>query len=319
MDRGKEAAVRTVLFYRDFRLFRGGHLKTWDYFNHVLASPDFAPRIAFSEKTRWNATNPWMNAREYVVDWHRFRHPDAFFIGGASWPMVDAHPDAGPDIPVLNIMQHVRHADAEIKRYAFLGRKAIRICVSAEVARAVTETGLVNGPVVVIPNGTDVEIVPAGAGPDRQVDLLIVAMKQPDLGRILAERLARDGRRIELLAERMQRTAFLARLRAARAALFLPNETEGFYLPALEAMAVGALVICPDVVGNRSFCLPGQNAFRPRYAVEELVRETESALALPPAAACQLLEHGRRTAAAHDLQGERRAFLDLLHNVDQLW
>jgi len=52
--------------------------------------------------------------------------------------------------------------------------------------------------------------------------------------------------------------------------VFLPNqkEGEGFYLPALEGMAVGTLVIFPDCIGNRSFCLSGYNCFRPDYTTE---------------------------------------------------
>ena len=34
--------------------------------------------------------------------------------------------------------------------------------------------------------------------------------------------------------------------------LFLPNQREGVYIPGLEGMALGTLVVCPDCVGNRS-------------------------------------------------------------------
>jgi len=43
--------MRTVLFFRHFRKFRGGQQKVWDYFNHVLASSGFTPRIAFSPES----------------------------------------------------------------------------------------------------------------------------------------------------------------------------------------------------------------------------------------------------------------------------
>ncbi|MGL5135262.1 MAG: hypothetical protein ACRC78_22250 [Planktothrix sp.] len=41
---------------------------------------------------------------------------------------------------------------------------------------------------------------------------------------------------------------------------------------------MGTLVICPDCIGNRSFCLPGYNCFRPDYTVESLLRTIQQAL-----------------------------------------
>ena len=311
--------MRTVLFYRNYRKFHGGHLKVWDYFTHVLASPEFTPRIEFGPKTSWDRTNPWWNAREYVVNSARSVHPDVFFVAGRDWLMLDRHPDAKAEIPVVNLVQHVRHADPKSNRFQFLCRKAIRICVSEEVAQALRETGLTQGPLIVIPNGLDLESLPASNGATRNVDVLIVALKQPDLGEELERRLKQPGRRIDVLSERLPRSEFLSRIQQAKTTVFLPNQTEGFYLPALEGMALGTLVVCPDCVGNRSFCLPGYNAFRPSYTSEDLVRAAESALALAPDQAQQVRANARQTADTHSLLRERRAFLDVLHNIDQLW
>jgi glycosyltransferase involved in cell wall biosynthesis len=311
--------MRTVLFYRHFWKFRGGHLKVWDYFNHVLASPEFTPRIAFSAKSRWDETNPWRSARKYVVDsWHDVS-PDVFFVAGRDWLMVDQHPAAAANIPVINLIQHVRHAGEDAQRFEFLPRRAIRVCVSDEVAQAVRETGLTRGPLVVIPNGLDLAGLPAPDRAPRDVDVLIVAVKRPALGPDLAHRLERPGRRVEVLAERLPRPEFLRRLQRGRVTVFLPNETEGFYLPALEGMALGTLVVCPDCIGNRSFCLPGQNALRPGYALGELARAAEAALAMGPEQAQQMRSNARRTAETLALPRERRAFLDVLDHVNQLW
>jgi hypothetical protein len=51
-DRSQDNGMRTVLFYRRYRRFHGGHLKVWDYFSHVLASPEFTPRIEFSLRSK---------------------------------------------------------------------------------------------------------------------------------------------------------------------------------------------------------------------------------------------------------------------------
>jgi hypothetical protein len=311
--------VRTVLFYRNFRKFKGGQLKVWDYFNHVLASPGFTARVEFSPKSKWDRTNPWWNGKEYVVDSGRSVRPDVFFVAGRDWVMLDQHPDAGSNIPVVNLVQQVRHADPRNNRFEFLSRKAIRICVSEEVAQALRETGLTRGPLIVIPNGLDLESLPLSTDVTRDVDVLIAAFKQPELGEKLERRLKRPGRRIEVLSKLLPRHEYLNRIRQARTTVFLPNEVEGFYLPPLEGMALGTLVVCPDCVGNRSFCLPGHNAFRPNYTLEELVLAAESSLSLSPDQAQQIRANARRTVETHSLLRERQAFLDMLQNIDQLW
>ncbi|MDP9365636.1 MAG: glycosyltransferase [Chloroflexota bacterium] len=307
------------MFFRTFRKFHGGQLKVWDYFNHVLASPAFTPRIGFSPRSNWDHTNPWLNARDYVVDSWRSVRPDVFFVAGRDWRMLDEHPAAAADIPVVNLVQHVRHANEESTRFEFLQRKAIRVCVSEEVATALRETRLARGPLIVIPNGLDLDDLPGHDERAPGVDALVVALKQPELGEELGRRLRRPGRSVDVLATRLPRPNFLARLRGARTTVFLPNRTEGFYLPALEGMALGTIVVCPDCVGNRSFCLPGHNAFRPDYALEEVVGAAESALTLPTERAEELRANARQTAEAHSLHRERKAFLDVLDDVDRLW
>jgi hypothetical protein len=311
--------MRTVLFCRGYRRFHGGHLKVWDYFNHVLASPSFTAKIEFSPRAHWDRTNPWWNAREHIVDSARSVHPDVFFVAGRDWLRMDRHPEAGADIPVVNLVQHVRHADPNGNRFEFLSRKAIRICVSEEVAQALRETGLTRGPLIVIPNGLDLESLPATNAATRDVDVLIIALKQPGLGEELERRLKHPGRRIDVLSERLFRPEFLSCIQGAQTTVFLPNKTEGFYLPALEGMALGTLVVCPDCIGNRSFCLPDYNSFRPNYTISELTRATESALALAPDQAQRIRENARQTAERHSLLRERQAFLEVLHNIDQLW
>ena len=131
--------MRTVLFYRRYRKFHGGHLKVWDYFNHVLTSPAFTPRIEFGPKSNWDRTNPWWNAREYIVDSAHSVRPEVFFVAGRDWLMLDQHPDAGADIPVVNLIQHVRHANPKSKQYEFLGRKAL--CSGKQNDRFPTQSG----------------------------------------------------------------------------------------------------------------------------------------------------------------------------------
>lgn len=310
--------MRTVLFHRKYRRFHGGHLKVWHYFNHVLAAPGFEARVVFDVDSSWDSSNPWAGSRDRVVENVDEVAADALFIAGRDWQRLDALGMLNRGLPVLNLIQHVRHAEEWSIQSRYLGRKAIRICVSEEVAEAVSKAGSI-GPTVVIPNSVDVPLPSNDDDAYRPVDLLIAGLKQPVLAGKLRQQLAGQGRTIEVLTDHLEREAFLDAIRHARVTLFLPNEEEGFYLPALEGMALGTLVVCPDCVGNRSFCFPGQNAYRPAFTNDELARATEDALALDEADAARLIGAARETAQRHSPAAERAAFVDVLNNLDELW
>jgi glycosyltransferase involved in cell wall biosynthesis len=310
--------VRIILFHRKFRRFHGGHLKVWHYFNHVLAAPGFDARVLFDIDSSWDSSNPWSEARERVAESTDHLDPAALFVAGRDWQRLEGLGLLDRDLPVLNLIQHVRHAEDWSIQSSYLGRKAIRLCVGAEVAEVVTSAGSV-GPTVVIPNGIDVAIVPDPTAHPRPTDLLIAGLKQPVLAVSVADRLDAPGRTIEVLTDYVPRETFLTAMRSARVTLFLPNLEEGFFLPALEGMAVGTLVVCPDCVGNRSFCLPGVNAFRPNYRFDEVVRATETALTLPPTEVARIMANAADTARQHSLDAEREAFRRVLLDLDALW
>jgi hypothetical protein len=311
--------MQTVLFFRHFDQFSGGHLKVWDYFNHFRAIPGYRPLIRFSAHSLWDQSNPWLLQKEQLQAERTIPADfDLCFIAGLDWDRFDANVQAYQTRPVLNLIQHVRHADPKDKRYPFLRRRAIRICVSPEVATALRGSGVVNGPIVEIPYG--IELPEGGATEPRCTsDLLIAALKQPQLGRELYQRLSSSTSRVKLLTDLLPREQFLSFLANTRVALLLPNPTEGYYLPALEAMSLGRVVVCPDAVGNRSFCLPGQNCFRPAYRQDAIVEATLAALQLHGHAREALVQRARETAAPCRLSRERGQLADLLANLNQLW
>jgi glycosyltransferase involved in cell wall biosynthesis len=307
--------MRSVLFYRDFRRFTGGHLKVWDYFNHVLSSGDHQPYIRFSPETIWDRTNPWLAYRRAAAE--APTQPDVRFVAGTDWATLPPAEREAPRQPVVNLIQHVRHATPGDKRYEYLRHPAVRICVSEEVAEAV-RTAAANGPVFTIPNGIDVSALPAPS-PVKEKDLFIAAMKQRKLGGDLLRRLKGSARRIDFLDRPVPRAEFLQRIGRARVTLFLPDPEEGFYLPAIEGMALGSTVVCPDCVGNRSFCTSGENCFRPEHDPAAIEAAVRAALALSPPEETRLRDAARRTVEAHSLEGERTAFLALLRRLPELW
>jgi len=309
------SVTQRVLFLRHYADFRGGHLKVWDYFQHVRAANDFEPRIWFTPDSVWDDTNPWSAMRHEVLSSWTCRDADILFLAGMDWQFLDETTRRHPSIPVINLIQHVRHADPVDKRHPFLRHQAIRICVSQEVADAIQQTGLVNGPVHVIPNGIDLGLLPPVLPHDeRDTHLLVVGTKQPAQADRLGHRL-----RAEVLTDRVQRTEFLHRLARSRIVVFLPNPTEGFFLPALEAMALGCVVVCPDCTGNRGFCLDGINCYRPAYNIDAIASAVKTASSLSSTSRQVMIDAAIATAARHSLAHERTSFLSILRQTHQIW
>lgn len=311
---------RRVLFHRDFREFSGGHLKVWHYFRHVGETGGYEAAIYFSPESVWDESNPWMALRPSVARKWRPRKADVLFLAGLDWGALSPRERDDPPRPVVNLIQGLRHAHRNEPLHAFLGHPAVRICVSDEVADAVRATRKANGPVIAIPNGLDLPVEQETMAPEaRPIDFFIAGSKNPSLAGELAYALREMAASVEVATERVPRATFLCMLRRARVSVFLPLPVEGFFLPALEGMALGTLVVCPDCVGNRSFCLDRRNCYRPRYQLPAVLEACREALGLAGAGAHAMLALGRKTAAERALGEERRRFIEVLDHLDELW
>lgn len=304
---------KRVLFYRDVQKFFGGHLKVADYFDHLDSSYAYLPSVSFSDNSRWDDFNPWFGKVSVAYQPENY---DYVFLAGMDW---DAYLSVKrpPNQPVINLIQHVRHADPSEDVFQYLGQKAIRICVSEQVANAIRQTGTVNGPVFTIPNGVDLPDLSL----EKTHDVVILGVKQPELAQMLYEQLSASGVRVLLVGEQVPRNLWFEHLAASRVALLLPHSTEGFYLPALEAMKYCHLVVVPDCIGNRDFCKDNQNCLMPQYNLESLLASTAQALDLlqNEHVLTELKREMGDTLRAHSLAGERKAFLAVMADVKKLW
>lgn len=302
---------KQLLFHRDFRGYTGGHGKVWDYFNHALAHPDWNA-CAFLTRQSTFEGNPWAQVREYVLpDWTPIE-ASALFLGGMDWQACP-HEQRLP--PVINLVQHVRHADPTEELHGFLRRRAIRICVSQAVANAIIATGQVNGPVRVIPAALDLAALPVAGGSRRGV--FIGAQKQVALGQALAIRLRADGYKVMLSDQWLPRAEYLAQMATAEIAVLLPDPREGFYLPGLEAMALGCATVLPDCVGNREYTVPDINALTPSMDVDALAAAVAAMDDL--AVRDRISRSGLETARSFQSAREREAFHAILDDLDALW
>lgn len=310
-----------VLFYRDYQRFQGGHLKVWHYFNHLQSTNIYLPHIYFSPTSLEDASNPW-HASSKLTQWQP-ETADILFLAGLDWRAVLNHPTyrARQDkIPVINFIQGLSHADPKDIKFNFLREKAIRICVSQQVADAIQATGQVNGPVFVIPNGIDLSSLPQVLDDAKKnIDLLIVAIKKPQLGLELEQQLRNKYAVIKTISNLIPRNDFLNLLNRAKLVLCLPHVQEGFYLPALEAMALGAIVICPDCIGNRSFCLDQQTCLLPNYETTDILQAVDKANALTEQQRQMIIKNAKQQIQMHSLEHEARQFLAIMRDLPSLW
>lgn len=307
----------SIIFYRDFQEYTGGHQKVADYFNHLNSSGEFDVDIAFSNTSIWNSSNPWFAQHAESKTDYLPHNYDYVFLAGMDWHAYLAA-ERKQSQPVVNLIQHVRHADPSQPMHRFLSERAVRICVSQEVADAIQSTGLVNGPVFTIDNGI---AIPSVGEIDKQHELLIFGPKNPELANALERELAQQGIDAFNVSHWLARDGLLRLLAASRIALLLPNQTEGFYLPALEAMRYADLAIVPDCVGNRSFCHDRQNCLFPAYNTAALVAAVKDALQLlkQPDQLNIFKRNCANTLAYHSLERERDEFLSLMRRLDSIW
>ena len=313
----------TVLFYRDFRAYSGGHQKIFDYYCY-LRDAGYQTSITFSPDTRWDESNPWFAEKDSQISFNP-GNANGLFLAGTDWQQ---YLEAGfrPELPVINLIQHVRHADPDSDVYPYLNQHAIRICVSAEVEKAILATGKVVGPTFVNPNGIAIPVIPKSP----QYDVFISDLKQPGIALEVRRRLEAMHYSVRLVSGHQRREDFLKAMAESRVALLLPHEREGFYLPALEAMALCEIVVVPDCVGNRDFCKPlyidlkrsqEGNCLMPSFDVDDLVAACIRAKDLTSNRPVldQLQRNMQITVKQHSLEQERDRFLDIMTQLPKLW
>ena len=311
--------TRSAIFHRHYVRYSGGHQKVLDYFAHMVEHPGWEPRVFLAGERPLEHSNPWRIWQSRVLaDYQPAGHQLAY-LAGVDWQAYLAL-DRPADQPVINLIQHVRHADPASNVYPFLTERAIRVCVSVEVEEAILATGRVNGPTLTIANGVDVDSLVSHRRDGYLHDVYILGVKSRELAQQLAARLEAAGVSLLLHDAFVERADVLAAMASAKVSVLLPNPTEGFYLPALEAMALSDAVVVPDCVGNRSFCLDGENCLMPGRTPAELAGATLEALdRVNGGDMARFQLSAAETLEQHRLERERQQFHELLDRLDTLW
>lgn len=308
--------MKKVLFFRDYKGFTGGHLKVWHYYNHVKQQEHYQANIAFTSSSQFGVHNPWVNERDCRVELDDLPTPDILFLAGLDWKLAPKFPS---HIPIINLIQHVRHSYPNRPLYEFLSNRAIRICVSRAVYDALKATNRVNGPLYCIPNGVeDISSYKVSLG-CKDIDVFICGRKNRGLAERLRDHFENQGL-VVYTNMWMPRSKYLEVIARSKIGVFLPGPTEGFYLPALESMFLNTQVVCPDVLGNSDFCLPDVTAVVPsEYEFLSLCEAVKKAISMSDKERSRMLQEGRNMAEHHHLSDEQNSFIDILENSQAIW
>ncbi len=325
---------RRVLFHRSWTKFNGGtsggQLKVRDAFEHIKSSDKFEPYVYFNPETIWfdNPGNFWLPYRSTALSDWVIQPTDILFLSGHDWKILPPEVAVSPPVPIINIAQP-RHTHPDDPRHNSLNYPAIRIAKSSMGKKIMEDFG-VNGPVYLIPDSIDFSQLPP-INPNPDIDLLIVGLKNPELATKLLKFLESKNYwkknkwklTVQIPPKLPTRSDFLNLLNRAKIIVFLPLDaergSEGFYLPALEAMAMNKLVVCPNVVGNVDFCIPNITCIQPEYTQKEIERAMIQALQMSPTEQEKLIKAGNDIAANHDIKLEKQRLLNLLHQADDIW
>ncbi len=323
-----------VIFYR--RLLseqagcNGGNLKLKDCYDHITHSDNFQPYIYFSEDTVWhnNPGNHWTILRDEALSEWKIAEQDILFFSGSDWLSLSEKERKNSSSPIINIVQP-RHARREDKRNAFLKYPAIRFTKS-EAGAAILRKHGVNGPLYVIPDTIDLSLLPE-IPKEKDIDILVIGLKQPQLAQAVFDKLqswkSKEGKELNIhiqLPPRLPtRQDFLSLLSRSKTVVCIPLEEErggeGFYLPALEAMALKSLVVCPHAIGNIDHCIDGVNCIVAPYSADGIFKSTLEALNLKENNRRILIEQGLATAQNHRIEVERHAVLKLVKRAPLIW
>jgi glycosyltransferase involved in cell wall biosynthesis len=233
----------------------------------------------------------------------------------------------GPETPherIIHLVQGKRHADPRFLRgYALrlLARPVARIMVSHEVMSACAPHLNPHSARVTIVEGHDWPFFyrarEGGLGDPIHVGY---TTWKSEVGPKVEQALRDRGGGERFVFHALRGTASWRQVRSllhvSDVFLCFPLAEEGFYLPGLEAMAAGAVVVTPDVGGNRAYCRFGENCLRVGHDdaddyVEALTRLAHAS----PELVSSLRARGYETVKRHGLERESAAFGRFLRDV----
>jgi hypothetical protein len=304
--------LKTIAFYRHYQGYTGGHQKVCDYIQHTLASGLYTPTLYLK-----NDTDDQASLFNDLADIHYVKHyqpdrADVVFLAGMDWQAYQ--PFFAPEQIKINLVQHVRHGDETHPLFQFLRHRAIRLCVSDAVKQAIEP--FANGPCFTIKMGHD---IPTLRRPKRY-DVYILASKQPALGEQLFDWAKGVGLRVLIHNSFTPRLDIYHAMAESQVVITLPNKTEGFYLPGIEAMALADWAVVPDCIASREYSVSSANISACELNLVSCQTAILGALKKNMSWTARVNKwRGRKLAASYCLPSEEQDYGRILQQLNHIW
>lgn len=313
----------------------GGVVKVMDYANHALAAgmdvsiwcprrrDDDLPLFRIDRFSELDRANPRVSF--HCRDRLEIRPDDLAFVS-----LPDNFEVAHRSLPrgrsperIIHIIQNVRHVTPTWRAgypLRLLTRPAARISTNDIVAASIADHLDPRGLHEVIPLGHDLGYFRRDrqGGLSRPIRVAHTAWKS-DVGDRVQAHLAEDGDTrftFRAIRESVDWAALRDLYHWADVFLCAPNPEEGFYMPGLEAMEAGCLVVTPDVGGNMAYCRPDDNCLLVGFEqVEDYLAALDQLASWDQTRIDQVRAAGHDSTAPFDLDDERRAFGGFLERL----
>lgn len=294
----RQSMGKTISFHRRYYAYSGGHQKVRDYIDHFLAFNHSV--LLYTEGQAETNPNLFSHiSRVTTQNEYAPQHAELVFLAGMDWNAYLS--TRAEHSTIINLIQHVRHADRQNPLFNFLSKPAIRLCVSETVKNAIQPYA--NGPCHTINMGIRLPKVEQ----NKKTDLYILASKQPRLGNAIYSWAHRKGIKTILHSEKQTRNEVINAMANSKVTVALPNETEGFFLPSLEAMYYSDIAIIPYCIVNKEYHHPLSNLVVPEYDEENIKSEILNALTMPKWQLAAKRYIGRKIVKRYSLHSEREA------------
>lgn len=292
-----------VSFVRYYGGYTGGHQKVRDYIEHFL-NLGFAPALFLSGEASTNKTLfDDIPGVEYQPS-YKPHEADIIFLAGTDWQYYTTREPIQK--PVFNLIQHVRHAERDTPLFKFLKEPAIRLCVSKSVTNAISP--FANGPCHTIKMGHKLKNI--SLKPER--DIYILANKQPKIGEALAMWAGKLGYATLLHSEVREKEEVIQAMASSYLTVALPHETEGFYLPGIEAMYYSRAAVVPYCVANMEYYSKHANIMIPDYTIDSIKHAILKTFELSRWSSISRSLIGKRIAAGYTAETERKQLARVL-------
>jgi hypothetical protein len=301
----------------------GGVVKLFDYLVHAL-DLGYVTQVHCPHRPKDNEPLFTIPRFRTLPEDSRVRFHDSLSVGVAahswvvfSWPphyetIARGMSSDTAHERVIHLVQNTRHANpAFTDGYALrlLSRPMARIMVAEEVMEACAPLLNPHSLSTTIVEGHDWSFFHRTRRPEPHQPIRVAYTTwKSDLG-VYVQRSAPDG----FAFRSIRRSASWPELRElfhwCDVFLCCPGPEEGFYLPGLEAMAAGAIVITPDVGGNRAYCRFGDNCVL--VGLEDVgayVSALETIATWSYEQVEEIRKHGYETLQNHTLARERSEF-----------